>query len=60
MRIAGNIVGAILVLLGLLWVLQGSNVLGGSMMSGDNKWAVIGVIVLLAGIAVAWWTNRRR
>jgi hypothetical protein len=60
MRIALNIVGAILVLLGALWALQGLNVIGGSFMTGQTPWLVIGVLVAIAGVALLGWVNRRR
>jgi hypothetical protein len=60
MRIAGNVVSVILVLLGLLWILQGSNLIGGSVMSGQSMWLWIGVVVLIAGGIGGWWFNRKR
>jgi bacteriorhodopsin len=60
MRIAGNIVGIILVLLGGIWMAQGSNLLAGSAMSGQSMWLWIGVAVALIGLIVLVWTNRRR
>ena len=57
--------GVILSGIGLVWTLQGLNVLGGSAMSGSPLWATIGPIVLVFGlvligisIAIAW--RRRR
>ena len=44
--------GIVLVLIGLLWTLQGLNVLGGSAMSGSPLWATIGPIVLLLGVVL--------
>jgi uncharacterized membrane protein len=44
------VVGVVLALLGLLWILQGLNVIGGSGMSGQGIWAVIGVIVGAVGL----------
>ena len=44
--------GVILVLLGLVWTLQGFNVLGGSAMSGSPTWATIGPIVLVVGLVL--------
>jgi hypothetical protein len=55
--------GAILVAVGLVWTLQGLNVLGGSVMSGSTLWATIGPIVLVVGlvlIGVALAISRRR
>jgi hypothetical protein len=34
--------GVVLVLVGAVWILQGSNLLGGSFMSGSQLWLVIG------------------
>ena len=42
--------GVILALLGIVWTLQGLNVLGGSAMSGSPLWATIGPNVLAVGI----------
>ena len=44
--------GVILSAVGLVWTLQGINVLGGSAMSGSPLWATIGPIVLLIGLAL--------
>ncbi|HEX4298820.1 MAG TPA: hypothetical protein VHZ56_12430 [Devosia sp.] len=60
MRIAGTIVGIILVLLGAVWIGQGSNLIGGSVMSGQSQWLWIGIVVLIVGIVALWWTYRRR
>jgi hypothetical protein len=37
-----------------LWMLQGLNVVQGSMMSGQTMWFVIGVIVALLGAWLLW------
>ena len=50
--------GILLVLVGALWTLQGLGVVGGSVMSGVTLWAVIGPIVVLAGIALALSARR--
>jgi hypothetical protein len=60
MRIALNIVGAALVFFGGVWVLQGVNILPGSFMSGQMRWAVRGGIAVVAGIALLVWANRKR
>ncbi|WP_318528817.1 hypothetical protein [Microbacterium terricola] len=57
------LVGVILAAVGLVWTLQGLNVLGGSAMSGSALWATIGPIVLIAGVVlviVAIVARRRR
>jgi hypothetical protein len=46
------IVGALLVLLGGVWVLQGMYVLTQGVMAGDMKWTYIGGILAVAGAAL--------
>jgi hypothetical protein len=53
------IVGVILVLVGLVWTLQGLGVLGGSAMSGVALWAVVGPFVAIIGIIIAASGRRR-
>jgi hypothetical protein len=60
MRIVLNIVGVILVLIGTIWFLQGINVLPGSFMTGQTRWAVRGGILVVAGIVGLFWANRKR
>lgn len=60
MKIALNIVGAVLVFIGSVWVLQGVNVLPGSFMSGQMQWAVRGGVAVIAGIALLLWANLKR
>lgn len=47
-----RVLGPILILLGGIWFLQGINILPGSFMTGDPRWAVAGVVCAIAGIAV--------
>lgn len=46
-------VGAILVVAGIVWTLQGLGYVGGSGMSGETLWAVVGPVVALIGVAMA-------
>ena len=46
-------------LLGVIWFLQGINVLPGSFMTGQVEWAVFGAIAVVAGIAILMAANRR-
>ena len=54
-----NIVGAVLVLFGAIWLLQGINVLPGSFMTGQIRWAVYGGIAVATGVALLFAANRR-
>ena len=53
------VVGLLLVAMGVLWMLQGLGVVGGSAMSGQTLWAVIGPIVAVAGLALVFRGVRR-
>lgn len=55
-----GIIGTVLVVAGAVWILQGTNVLHGSMMSGHGGYAVLGAVVLVMGAVVLVWTWRRR
>ena len=59
MKIALNIIGVLLVLVGAGWFLQGINVLPGSLMSGQTQWAVIGGLAFIIGIGSLVFANRR-
>ena len=60
MRIALTVVGALLDLVGTVWFLQGINVLPGSFMTGQTRWAVYGALAIVAGVALIVYANRRR
>jgi hypothetical protein len=53
-------IGVLLVLVGIVWTLQGLDILGGSGMSGVAIWAVIGPFVALIGVVVALGARRKR
>jgi hypothetical protein len=59
MALARKIVGGIMVLIGGIWFLQGNNVLPGSFMTGSTFWAIMGGIVLLAGLALLTLFNAK-
>ena len=58
MRIPMIIAGVLLVLMGGVWILQGINVLPGSFMTGQTKWAVCGAITTMIGIALIVLSRR--
>jgi uncharacterized membrane protein YhaH (DUF805 family) len=45
--------GALITIAGVVWALQGFGIVGGSFMSGNSIWAIIGPLVALAGLAIA-------
>jgi hypothetical protein len=52
--------GGLAVLAGIVWTLQGLNILGGSPMSGETTWAIVGPIVFVVGMLVFLFGIRRR
>jgi hypothetical protein len=60
MRMTLNIVGALLVLSGGVWFFQGINVLPGSFMTGQIRWAVYGGLAVVAGVVLLLLSWRRR
>ncbi len=54
-----NVIGACLILAGIIFFLQGLNVLQGSFMSDDPQWVVNGGIIILIGIAVLIFARRQ-
>lgn len=46
------IVGLLAIFVGGVWLLQGLNVLPGSVMTGDSKWVLIGLAVVAAGLVL--------
>ena len=59
MRTLSLVVGGIAIFAGAVWILQGSGVLPGSFMTGQPMWLIIGIIVGLAGLALAYNGIRR-
>ena len=60
MRIVLNVVAVLCLLMGCVWILQGINILPGSFMTGQTKWAIYGGLLAVAGIALLIAANRRR
>ena len=63
-RIVLGAFGALISLIGLIWMLQGLSVIPGSSMTGNKTWLYIGLLCLAAGIAaliiaVRWQRFRR-
>ena len=54
------VVGVLLALTGAVWTLQGLGYISGSFMTGTTLWAIIGPVVLLAGLALMVAALRRR
>jgi hypothetical protein len=51
--------GLLLMAIGAIWFLQGINVLPGSFMTGQTRWAVIGGITAAVGLALSVASSRQ-
>jgi hypothetical protein len=60
MRIFGSILGGLMIAVGIIWILQGVNILPGSFMSGQIAWTWRGTFIAIAGILLVWLVNRNR
>jgi hypothetical protein len=60
MKIAGNVIGALFLLIGIVWCLQGLNLLGGSFMTGQMDWFYIGGVTGLVGATLLILNNSSR
>jgi len=59
MRILG-ILGILLAIVGATWILQGINVLPGSVMTGQIQWAIYGGIAVAVGIGMFLYARRKK
>ena len=59
MKLVFNIVGILLISVGIVWSLQGANILPGSFMTGQIEWLIIGVVCLFAGAGLLVYNKRQ-
>ena len=56
-----SLIAGVLILVGLIWIGQGTGIIRGSgFMTDDVEWAVIGAVLLVIGIVVAVMAVRNR
>ncbi len=53
-----TIIGILLFLIGLVFFLQGINILPGSYMTGNPQWAINGGVMMLAGAGLYLFSKR--
>jgi hypothetical protein len=53
-------IAAVLIVVGLVWFGQGIGLIGGSFMSGEAIWAVIGFVAVVFGLALLRGAQRAR
>jgi len=60
LKIIFKIIAVLLILSGLVWILQGVNILPGSFMTGDPQWAINGAITVAVGAGLFWSVSRKK
>jgi hypothetical protein len=61
MRIVSSLIGIAMILMGIVWMLQGLNLafrIG--FMVGNYHWTIYGAILALVGVAQLIWSNARQ
>ncbi len=52
MRFVGPVIGLLLIVVGLVWTIQGYGTLKGSFMTGSRMWFRIGIACVVAGVVI--------
>jgi hypothetical protein len=61
MRIVSSLIGVLMMLMGIVWMLQGLNLaFRVGFMVGDYHWTIYGAILALVGLAQVIWSNTRQ
>jgi len=61
MRVVSSIIGIAMILMGIVWMLQGLNLaFRRGFMVGDYHWTIYGAILALVGVAQVAWSNTRQ
>ena len=60
MRLVLRILAALMIGMGIVWILQGINVLPGSFMTGQIQWAYRGGAIAIVGVLVFIFSRRMR
>ncbi len=53
------VLGVLLAVTGVVWILQGTDVLKAGFMAGQMQWAYIGIVALIAGVVLLAFGSRR-
>jgi hypothetical protein len=60
MKLLLNLIGGVVFLAGLVFFLQGINLLPGSVMTGDPQWAINGGILMAVAFGIFFFLNRHK
>lgn len=60
MRRTRLVLAVILLLIGAAWIGQGTGAVAGSAMSGQSMWAIVGGVLVVAGLAIGFLELTRK
>lgn len=53
------IVAGLLIFVGIIWILQGADILQGSFMTGQIEWLFAGIVCVILGSGLLFFVRRR-
>lgn len=56
-KIIKSLLALLALVIGLIWILQGVGLVGGSFMTGQPQWLYTGIVTALLGLAALVWVN---
>lgn len=60
MKLWANVAAIVVLVVGLVWTLQGANLIKVSFMTGQSLWLYVGIAVLIVSLGALWWINFKR
>lgn len=54
-----KVIAILIILSGGFWILQGAGILPGNLMSNNSQWIINGIITIIIGAGILWFTNRK-
>jgi len=60
MKIFLNVLGIVCLPVGAVWFLQGTRILNFGVMAGHRRWILIGGVILVAGVVILVFNNRKK
>jgi hypothetical protein len=59
LKIIIKVIAVLLMVAGLVWALQGLNILPGTFMRGDPQWVINGAVIAVVGAGLFWFASRK-